>query len=128
MSNKEDVALLAHLMRRAGFGATREELARYAEMGVRELWRLHGRKGTRDLRADFLALRPGAPPRRLSASAVLGGLTPGDVCEAVDGVRLSVTRDERTEAVSRIVRRRRRASVRVREDETPPYAAPRASG
>ena len=104
------------------------KIARYAEMGVRELWRLHGRKGTRDLRADFLALRPGAPPRRLSASAVLGGLTPGDVCEAVDGVRLSVTRDERTEAVSRIVRRRRRASVRVREDETPPYAAPRASG
>ena len=33
MSNKEDVALLAHLMRRAGFGATKEELSRYAEMG-----------------------------------------------------------------------------------------------
>ena len=103
------------------------KIARYAEMGVRELWRLHGRRGTRELRADFLALRPGAPPRRLAASEVLGGLTPGDVCEAVEGVRLSVTRDERTEAVARIVRRRRRASVRVPEDEAP-YAAPRASG
>ena len=92
------------------------KIARYAEMGVRELWRLHGRKGTRDLRADFLGLRPGAPPRRLAASAVLGGLTPGDVCDAVDGVRLAVTRDERTEAVARIVRRRQRASVRVREE------------
>ncbi len=103
------------------------KIARYADMGVRELWRLHGRKGTRDLRADFLALRPGTPPRRLAASEVLGGLTPGDVCEAVDGVRLSVTPDERTEAVARIVRRRQRASARVREEEAP-YTAPRASG
>ena len=103
------------------------KIARYAEMGVRELWRLHGRKGTRELRADFLALRPGGPPRRLDASAVLGGLTPGDVCEAVDGVRLSVTPDERAEAVARIVRRRRHASVRVREEETP-FPAARTSG
>ena len=104
------------------------KIARYAEMGVRELWRLHGRKGTRDLRADFLARRPGKPPRRLGASEVLGGLPPGDVCEAVDGVRLSVTPDERAEAVARIVRRRRHASVRVREGETPPHAAARPSG
>ena len=33
MSNKEDVALMAHLMRRAGFGATQEELDRYVAMG-----------------------------------------------------------------------------------------------
>ena len=33
MSNKEDVALMAHLMRRAGFGATPEELDRYLAMG-----------------------------------------------------------------------------------------------
>ena len=26
MSNKEDLALMAHLMRRAGFGANRDEL------------------------------------------------------------------------------------------------------
>ena len=89
---------------------------RYGEMGVRELWRLHGRKGTRELRADFLALRTGSTPRRLDASEVLEGLTPDDVCEAVEGVEASQTYDERTEAVARIVRRRRQASVRVREE------------
>ena len=89
---------------------------RYADLGVRELWRLHGRKGTRELRVEFLALRPGTPPRPLTASHVLGGLTAGDVREAVDGVRFGLTPDERTEAVARIVRRRRRTSVRVRDE------------
>ena len=98
------------------------KIGRYAELGVRELWRLHGRKGTRDLRVEFLALRPGTMPRELAASEALGGLTPEDIREAVDGVRLSVTIDEWTSAVARIVRRRQRASVRVRE-ETTPYAA-----
>ena len=50
---------------------------RYGEMEVRELWRLHGRKGTRELRAEFLALGPGSAPRNLAASEVLPGLTPG---------------------------------------------------
>ena len=96
------------------------KIERYGDMGVRELWRLHGRKGTRELRADFLALGPaGTAPRRLGVSEVLEGLKPDDVCEAVEGVRLSGTRDERTEAVTRIVRRRQRESVRVREEETP---------
>ena len=100
---------------------------RYAEMGVRELWRMHGRKGSAELRAEFLALRPGSTPQRLDASEVLTGLTPGDVCEAVEGVRTSRTRDERTEAVARIVRRRQRASVRVREEEASyPTSEPRA--
>ena len=99
---------------------------RYAELGVRELWRLHGRKESTELRADFLALRSGSAPQRLDASKVLMGLTPADVCEAAEGVRTSRTRDERTEAVARIVRRRQRASVRVREEETPyPPRAPR---
>ncbi len=91
---------------------------RYGEMGVRELWRLYGRKGTRELRAEFLALGPaGSAPRKLDASEVLEGLTPDDVCEAVEGVRFGLTRDERAEAVARIVRRRQQASVRVREEE-----------
>ena len=30
---KQDIKLLAHLMRRAGFGATREELEDYAKIG-----------------------------------------------------------------------------------------------
>ena len=99
------------------------KIGRYAELGVRELWRLHGRKGTRDLRVKFLALRPGTGPRELAASEALGGLTADDVREAVDGVRFSLTLDERAEAVARIVRRRRRASVRVR-DEGAPFRVP----
>ena len=62
------------------------KIERYGEMGVRELWRLHGRKGTRELRAEFLALHAGNAPRRLDASEVLEGLTPDDVCEAVEEV------------------------------------------
>ena len=98
------------------------KIGRYAELGVRELWRLHGRKDTRELRAEFLALHPGTTPRGLVASRVLGGLTPDDVREAVDGVRRGASLEERTAAVARIVDRRRRDSVRVREDEAP-YAA-----
>ena len=98
------------------------KVERYAGIGVREMWRLHGRKGTRELRVDFLALQPGAPPRPIPASGVLGGLTSGDVREAVDGVRFGMTPLERMEAVARIVRRRQRVSVRLREQNAP-YAA-----
>ena len=98
------------------------KIGRYAELGVRELWRLHGRKGTRDLRVDFLALRAGTDPRPIPASDLLGGLTSDDVCEAVEGVRFGMTPQERIDAVARIVRRRQRASVRVREAEAA-YAA-----
>ncbi len=103
--------------------AAEGKIGRYAELGVRELWRLHGRKGSHDLRADFLALEAGSPPRPLAASEVLPGLTPDDVCEAVEGVRIGLTTVERMEAVTRIVRRRQRASVRVREEEAPPYGS-----
>lgn len=95
---------------------------RYADLGVPELWRLHGRKGSKDLRADFLALASGRPLRAIAASEVLPGLTPDDVCEAVEGVRLGLTTVERMVAVTRIVRRRQRASARVREEDPPPYA------
>ena len=96
------------------------KVERYGELGVRELWRLHGRRSTRELRVDFLAPgSAGTAPRRLDASEVLEGLTPEDVCEAVEGVRFSLTLDEQTEAVTRIVRRRQRVSVRVREEESP---------
>ena len=98
--------------------ADKGKAERYGEMGVREVWRLYGRKGTRELRAEFLALRPGSAPRKLDASEVLEGLTPDDVCEAVDGVRFSQTLADRMDAVTRIVRRRR-ASVRVREEGAP---------
>ena len=97
--------------------ADKGKAERYGQMGVRELWRLHGRKGTWELRAEFLALGPEGDPRDLDASEVLEGLTPADVCEAVEGVRFSLTREERAEAVARIVRRRQQGSVRVREEE-----------
>ena len=102
--------------------ADESKIERYAELGVRELWLLQDPEGSGTPRADFLTLRPRTAPRRLASSAVLRGLTPDDICEAIVGVRLGVNRDERTEAVARIVRRRQRASVRVREADTP-YAA-----
>ena len=97
---------------------------RYAQMGVRELWRLHDRQGTHELRAEFVELSSGNAPCALDISRVLEGLTPDDVCEAVDGVRFSLTNDERREAVARIVRRRLRASARVREEEAPYRVVP----
>ena len=92
---------------------------RYGVMGVRELWRLHGRKDTEELRAEFLALDSEGAPRRIDASRVLEGLTPDDVCEAVDGVRCGETYDERREAVAQVVHRRQSMSLRVREDREP---------
>ena len=94
------------------------KIERYGDIGVRELWRIRARRGSNELGADFLALEPGRSPRSLFASEVIGGLQPADVCEAVEGVRLGLTRDERTEAVASIVRRRKRNIFRVR-DEAP---------
>ena len=92
------------------------KIERYGDLGVRELWRLHGCKGTDELRVGFLELSGGRPPRQLAASRVLEGLTPEDICEAVDKARFSQTRAERTEVVAAIVLRRRRLSTRVREE------------
>ena len=100
------------------------KISRYADLGVRELWRLYGRKGTNELRVDLLALRAGSPPRRLAASRVLEGLTPADVCEAVEKVRFGETLTERMDAVSAIVLRRRRLSARVREEAESYSATP----
>ena len=102
--------------------ADESKIDRYADLGVRELWLLQDPTGSGVPSTEFLALRPRTARRHLASSSVLGGLTPEDVRQAVAGVRLSVTRDERTAAVDRIVRRRQRASVRVREADTP-YAA-----
>ena len=100
------------------------KIARYGDMEVRELWHLRGRKDTDELRADFLALRVGRPPRSLAASRVLEGLTPADVCEAVEKVRFGHTFAERMEAVEAIVRRRQRLSARVREEAATYSASP----
>ena len=101
---------------------------RYGDIGVRELWRLHGRKGTTELRVEFFALDPGSAPRELDASLVLEGLTPDDIYEAVDGVRLGETYDKRKAAVARIVRRRQSMSLRVREDREAYSAQARSTG
>ena len=103
--------------------ADRGKAERYAEMGVWELWQLHGKRDSRELRAELLALPPGGAPRLLEASRVLEGLTPEDAREAVEGVQSGQTLDERKEAVTRIVRRRQQASIRVRDEEAP-YPAP----
>ena len=99
--------------------AARAKIARYADLGVRELWLFRPRDGEDNPEVDFLALRPHRDPQPLAASNVLGSLTPADVREAVNGMRRSLTRDERTEAVALIVRRRQLASVRVREESAP---------
>ena len=92
------------------------KIERYGEIGVRELWWIHARRGSKELTADFLALEPGLPPGSLITSEVIGGLHPADVCEAVEGVRRGLTRDERTEAVASVGRRRKRNIFRVRDE------------
>ena len=90
---------------------------RYGEVGVREMWRLHGIRNSWQFQVEFLALESGRAPRQLDASEVLEGLTSDDVREAADGVRRSLTSTQAIEAVTRVVERRQRASVRVREEE-----------
>ena len=36
MASREDIALMSHLMRRAGFGATREDIEKYCDIGYEE--------------------------------------------------------------------------------------------
>ena len=108
--------------------ADKGKAERYAEMGVRELWHLHGKKDSRELRAELLALSPGCAPRLIEASRVLEGLTPEDVCEAVEGVQSGQTLDERKEAVTRIVLRRQQASFRVRDEQEAYPASSERSG
>ena len=54
MSNKE-IALMAHLMRRAGFGATRNELESHASMGYEEtVEELVGAEGSPAMTDDLI--------------------------------------------------------------------------
>ena len=100
------------------------KIERYGDLGVRELWRLRGRKGSDVLRVDFLGLGDEGLPRELEASHVLEGLTPDDVCEAVEKVRFGHTLGERMEAVAAIVLRRQRSIARVREEAESYSASP----
>ena len=108
--------------------ADRGKMDRYGDLGVREFWRVHGRRDEPAVpRAEFFALGREVAPRLLEASAVLPGLTPEDVCEAVEGVRRSTGLLDRRRAVARIVRRRQQASFRLR-DEGPGYETSRTEG
>ena len=96
--------------------ADRGKIERYRDLGVREFWQVRGVRDRKEVDASFFSLSAGAPPKPLEVSVVLPGLLPVDVCEAVHGVRFGLTRRRRTEAVARIVRRRERQSLRVREE------------
>ena len=105
--------------------ADRGKIERYGTMGVKEFWQLRGRKDdSATLRADFFALGRGLAPRPLGSSQVLPELTPEDVCEAVEGVRLGRSSRDRREVVARIVRRRQQTGFRLRE-EGPGYETSR---
>ena len=105
--------------------ADRGKIERYADLGVKEFWRLRGRKDApAALRVHFFALARGVPPRPLEVSEAFPGLTPQDVCEAVEGIRRSLGLRDRREIVAGIVRRRQQASFRLRE-EGPGYETSR---
>ena len=46
---------------------------RYGQMGVREMWRLRTRRGSSEIDADFLMLRPDAPPANTARFEGSGG-------------------------------------------------------
>jgi len=99
----------------------RGKAERYADMGVRELWRLHRRKGSREFNAQLLALHADESPRPLAASVVVPGLEPADVEEAMEEARFGRTKSARIEAMARVMRRRQRSVIRIREEAPPPY-------
>ena len=107
--------------------ADRGKIERYRDLGVREFWQVRGVRDRKETGASFFSLSAGAPPKPLEASLVLPGLLPVDVCDAVHGVRFGPTRRRRTEAVARIVRRRERQSLRVREERAEYRVGPRAA-
>ena len=55
---------------------------RYAELGVREMWRVDGEKGVKHLQVEILDLLGGNPPRTVPTSRVLEGLAAADLSTA----------------------------------------------
>ena len=52
---------------------------RYAKLGVREMWRVDGKKGLKHLQVEILDLRGDKKPFRVPASLVLEGLAAADL-------------------------------------------------
>ena len=101
--------------------ADRGKANRYGQLGVKELWQLKASKATREVsKVEFLALHPERPPETTPISRVLPDLTPSQVRDAIAELKLARTRQERTEAVSRVILKR--GALRVRE-EVPEYAS-----
>ena len=80
MASKENIALMAHLMRRAGFGATREEIEARADQGGVSFW-LPGAFGS-------LAATPLVPGWSLGAIYLHSSMVGRRQCGSVAGDRL----------------------------------------
>ena len=94
---------------------------RYGQLGVKEFWQLKAKEATGEVSSiKFLALYPERTPEDTPISRVLPGLTPSQVLEAITNLKLARTRQERTEAVSRVILKR--GALRLRED-SPQYAS-----
>ena len=104
------------------------KVERYRDLGVREFWRVRGFRGRKEVETAFFSLGAGNEPKPLEVSAVLPGLTPVDVREAVEAVRRSDDPVERIRVVARIVRRRQQQGLLVREERAEYRVGPRASG
>ena len=96
------------------------KVEQYAALGARECWRIHGRLNRGEVEPEFLAIGAGVPSRPLSASAVLPGLTPRDVGEAVPGLRRSASVLDRMRIAAEIARRRQEQSERGPEKRAEP--------
>ena len=93
-----------------------DKARRYGQLGIKELWQLKAKKKTREVTSvEFLALHRTRPPAILRVSHVLPGLSPSQVREAIAKLKSARTRQERTEAVSRVILKR--GALRVQEEK-----------
>ena len=103
------------------------KVERYRDLGAREFWRVRGSRVRAGVEVSFFSLKPGSEPAPIEVSAVLPGLLPVDVCEAVEAVRRRSDPVERIRVVARIVRRRQEESFRVSEERAEYRVGPRTA-
>ena len=83
--------------------ADEEKPVRYGQLGVVELWLFKANRKGEVLNGKFFSLHESQPAQVIYASRVLPGVEPGNVAEAIKGVRMALTLDERTEAIERVI-------------------------